>query len=331
MEKFLEVKIYWVLKIIKSDILYTQYGGIIINSIICIIIYEWKSKYFVSIINKLKKRKIVILTLLCVLSLSSLLLVYNSGRQVDYNIAIQFLIGVIGLSVVTVWWINAENESRHKTKELQMYESYSQAFEDAIKTIRVRQHEFENHINAIKCLHYTIKDRDELISAQEKYCEKVLEENSINKLLSLNLEPILIGFLYSKIMEAQSKGICTTYDIHFDNVIQKIELYELIEILGILIDNAIEALEEISENKHIILRLTEDDSFSIEVANISRVYKNSEIEKFCVYGFSTKDNKRGVGLSRVKEITKNYGAILKIQNCEYENNNYLSFKIFLSD
>lgn len=324
----LQMLMYWGLKILKFPLLNTQYGGIFINFINSLIIWKWKKTYIISIVRKLRTQKSTIIILLCILSLSSLLFVYNSGKQISYDIAVQFMFGIIGLSIVSIWWISAENENRHKTKELRMYESYNQAFEEAIKTIRTRQHEFENHINAIRCLQYTIKDHEELIIAQEKYCKKVLEENSINKLLSLNLEPILVGFLYSKITEAQGKSIHTIYDIHANDIAQRLELYELIELLGIFFDNAVEALEDESGDKCIILKIvTEENNFFIEISNISHVYTNNEIEKFCQFGYSTKDNKRGVGLTRAKEIIKHHGGLLQIQNDVYHNDNYLSFKI----
>lgn len=65
----------------------------------------------------------------------------------------------------------------------------------------------------------------------------------------------------------------------------------------------------------------------LEVANISKIFSNTEIEKFCSYGYSTKGDKRGVGLSRVKEITKKSNAILLIQNQRYNEENFLCFKV----
>lgn len=323
----LQMILYWIFKVMNIGVMRTQYGGAMINGTICLGILKWKNRYWNIFIEKGKRHKGTILILICMISLFLLLFIYNAGKEVNYTLAMQFVIGIIGLSIVSVWWINAESESYYKTKELQIYKTYNQAFEEAIKTIRSRQHEFENHINAIRCMQYTISDSKELVKEQERYCKKILDDNAVNKLLSLNLEPILVGFLYSKITEAQNKGIYTLCDICFSNNVFKMELYELIELLGILFDNAIEALSETEEEKNIILRMRDEEDVIIEVANISRVYKNSEIEKFCMYGYSTKDKKRGIGLTRVRDIVQKYEAILFIENCEYKNSNYLCFKI----
>lgn len=328
----LQIIVYFLFKLLRLNVLNTYYGGIAINAMICLFIRVWNPKYFNLLVNKIKSSRVKVIVILFAMSLFCFLRMYNQGKYMNFDTAILFLIGTIGFSMVSILWISAENENKHKAKELKIYESYSIAFEEAIKTIRIRQHEFENHINAIRCLQYTIKNHEELICEQEKYCDNVLKENSINKLLTLKLEPILVGFLYSKITMANQKGIQTEYDICFFDNGTKIEIYELIELLGILFDNAVEALDREEGNKCIFLMLksnNENKNVKVEISNTSRIYHNSELEKFCTYGYSTKGNKRGMGLSRAKEIVNNYNGILQIQNYVYNSENYLCFKINL--
>ena len=56
----------------------------------------------------------------------------------------------------------------------------------------------------------------------------------------------------------------------------------------------------------------------------------SEIEKFCVRGYSTKGMNRGMGLTRVKEIVMRINATLMICNKEYIDDNYLCFEVIFS-
>ena len=302
-----------------------RYEGIIVNINICRVALLWKEKYRNILINGLSKIKSIIIL---ILMLIRIIYLFSQNTYADLGIALQFLFETVGLSVACILWITTENEKSHKTKELQMYEIYNQAFEEAIITIRTRQHEFENHINAIKCMRYTITDCEEVLSTQEQYCEKLLQENKLNRLLKLNVEPVLIGFLYSKITSAEAKGISVKYEIQSVDIKEKIAIYEFIELIGILFDNAVEALEE-KECKQIVLnlKLENEKSFYVEIANASPIYTNSEIEKFCTYGYSTKGEKRGVGLTRVKRIAQKYNVLFQIQNCEYAEKNYLSFKL----
>ncbi len=320
----LQVLQYYILSFIVKEMFIIKFQGIIVNFNICILCLFWKEKYKNIIIVRLSKIKNAVIFFL-ILVIFLYLLIQNA--YLDLGIAMKFLFETIGLSIACMLWISAEKEKSYKFREVQMYEMYNQAFEEAIITIRTRQHEFENHINAIKCMKYAVADSAELLLVQEQYCEKVLKENKINKLLKLDVEPVLIGFLYSKITSAEEKGINTEYEIQSIDIKEKIAIYEFVEIIGILFDNAVEALEK-RESKKIILRLSrEENTFSLEIANNSPFYLNSEIEKFCSYGYSTKGEKRGVGLSRVKDIVKKYNARYQIQNCIYYEENYLSFKI----
>ena len=319
---------FYIFKFFSQRLFITPYEEIIANINICLLIVLWKEKYSSAIIKKLNEIKGVIIAVVFLLVLVRILYLFSQNSFIDFEIAIQFLAETVGLSVACILWFSAENEKNHKAREVQMYELYNRAFEETIMTIRTRQHEFENHINAIKCLQYTIVNHEELLLEQERYCEKILQENKLNGLLKLNLEPVLIGFLYSKIKTAEEKGIETKYELQPIDIKDAITIYEFIELIGILFDNAVEALEE-RESKIIILKLLVEDgkAFSLEIANISPFYSNNEIEKFCSYGYSTKGEKRGIGLQRVKEITQKYNVIYHIQNCTYNGNNYLSFKL----
>lgn len=324
----LQIFIYIVSTFFISNSLNMNYGVIWANLFVLIILILWNDKFMNKAIDKINSAKEVIVLLFFGLILIRILCLYNQNSYFDWEIGLQFLIETIGLIMAYALWTNAENEKKHKIKEVQMYETYNQAFEGAIRTIRARQHEFDNHINAIKCLQYTIEDKDKVLELQNQYCDRVLQENDVNKLLKVDFEPVIIGFIYSKIITAKEKGIKVNYEIQNVEIKERIHIYEFIEILGILLDNAIEAMEENSE-KIIILHLVKcnKNSFVLEVANSSRFYHNSEIEKFCLYGYSTKGNDRGTGLTRLKDIVASNKADLFITNRRYEEKNYLVFEV----
>lgn len=301
--------------------------GILINAMICIICCIWRERYFASIIKYLNTTKGIIISALYFLIFIQIIYLNENEGYLRKEMVIQFLAETIGLSIVSLLWIGAEIEHKQKTKEIQMYKLYNQAFEETIMTIKARQHEFENHINALQCLQYTIPDKDELFKAQEEYYSSILQDSAIKQLLRLHIEPVLVGFLYSKIILANEKGVTVKYDIQPVKIREYILLYELIEVLGILFDNALEAIV-VEEEKIILLRIGDVENYlCFELANRSRFYRNCEIEKFVKDGFSTKGRERGVGLTRVREITQKYKAIFEIRNCEYEGENYLQVGI----
>ena len=110
---------------------------------------------------------LVLMAVMYFLVLLKALYLCDVRGTINVNDSIQLWFEILVLSVLFIFLLNEENKTRQKTKELQMYQLYNQAFEETISTIRIRQHEFENHINAIKCMRYSIKNKEKLLSAQE--------------------------------------------------------------------------------------------------------------------------------------------------------------------
>ena len=329
----IQLVIYYFIKFVTYRLNIEQKNnliGIVGNCFICAMLLWGRKKYISCLTKRIIKSSGMIVILILGLFFAYLLYVYKKSVLVQNVITSQILIGIIGIETVSILWINAENEKKSKAKELQLYELYNKTFEQAVVAIRARQHEFDNHINAIKCLQLTIGNPYELVKAQNEYCDKIIMENSFNRLLKLHTEPILIGFLYSKFMNAKEQGIMVLHDVHAIEVKNRMDICLLIEVIGILFDNATEALLSAKDiEKVLLVKILQEDKniFSVEVANRSRKFLNSEIEKFCEWGYSTKDSNRGIGLARVKEIVKRSKADFLIENICYDSQNYLSFKI----
>lgn len=329
----LQILVYYVFKDFMIELDDYRWYGIFVNCIICVLILIWKEKYIYKVGTKITRFKGIFLIILFVLFFFELLLLYKRDGYITTQVQIQALVSVCGLVLVMVLWMSSEMEKEEKQEELKMYELYTKTFEDLITAIRIKQHEFNNHINAIKCLPYTTKNAKELIAEQNRYCDAVLKDTEIVKLLKLESSPILCGFLYSKLIFAQSLDIHVIYEVDPINVERYVTIHHFIEMTGILFDNAVEALvkdKRVENNSgKIILRLSsyENIKLLLEVANISRIYTNEEIEEFFVTGKSSKGANRGVGLSRVKLLIQKYKADLHAANQQYYGENYLSFRI----
>lgn len=325
----MQLIMYFATKFIYDSIIDNNVSGILINVLNSLVIFLGKKEYLYRGARRLVKSGSFIIVLLFLAFFTYLLYIYKKTDFIYKPVTLGALAGIIGAGCISILWMNAENEKKIKAKELQLFQLYNRTFDEAIAAIRVRQHEFDNHINAIKCLQLTIEDPKDLIKAQNEYCDKILKDNSFIEILKLRAEPILTGFLYSKFMSAKEQGISIIYDIHAIEITESIEINELIEVIGIIIDNAIEAINILpNDERKIIVKIFQENEkqFSIEIANRSREYLNSEIERFCSYGYSTKGKNRGIGLSRVKSIVKKYKADFFIENITYNGDNYLSFK-----
>ena len=218
-------------------------------------------------------------------------------------------------------------KSKEIETELKTHRIYEDSFHNLIDNIRLRQHEFDNHINAINNLHYMCDTYEELVSKQGKYCEVVIKENHFNKLLKAG-NPLVIGFLYGKFVEADKLGIEVDYVINIEDLDVGIPTYKLVEILGNLIKNAIEAIEKLEKVKVLYVEMIEvDGEFKIEIRNKSEFMPQNKMEMFFKKGYSQKGEGRGFGLYNVKTICANYSLNIICQNKDINGENWLSFTI----
>ena len=72
-------------------------------------------------------------------------------------------------------------------------------YDEILKVVRIKQHEFKNHLAAIFSSHYTYKTYEQLVQAQKEYSKKLIKENKYNNLLQIQ-DKVLAAFLYDKFL-----------------------------------------------------------------------------------------------------------------------------------
>lgn len=230
------------------------------------------------------------------------------------------LVGSLTCILVYSW----QNEKENKTKverELQMHKMYDNSFASLIATMRKKQHEFHNHLQAIVGMHYMLKTYEELVEEQQKYVGTLLHENKFYGLLSSNW-PVLAGFLYSKFLEADAKGIGIKYTLGVELEMCRIPEFVMIEILGILLDNAIEAVEKI-ENPMIYVRVVKEESFSVQVANTIEDMTYGNVMRLFDEGYSSKKGHQGLGLHKIAEYGQRYHFEPRVLKINFEERDCL--------
>lgn len=256
------------------------------------------------------ERLIDIVMVICFAGTVYFIMVYKMQEYMRITDYIIFGVWTILILVLVVSWQREKFAKQAKEKELELHNTYSFVYEQLLESIRRKQHDFHNHITAIYSQHMLANDLEELISMQKKYCGEVMEDNRYSRLLSSG-SPMLVAFLYSKFLEAEEKGCHVEYDIKIEQLQCLLPQYKLVEILGVLLDNAIEAVET-RLTKNIFVNILETtDSITFSVKNSSRLYSRDEIVSFVQPGYTTKGEKRGIGLSKVVEI-------LQQNDCELE-------------
>ncbi|MDF2819702.1 MAG: histidine kinase, gyrase and HSP90-like Atpase [Clostridiales bacterium] len=220
-------------------------------------------------------------------------------------------------------------KDKFEEQELNIYKTYIPVVEQLIDDIRARQHEFDNHIQALKMIEEIRTEDDEISDLVKEYTSDIFEKNKWNSLIKFN-NKIFSGFIYSKKKEAEQKGI--EFDVILDTYFIDTVLkdYQLIEIAGVLINNAFEAIADLPE-KHVILQVgKEKDMNSIEVKNRHPYLKDEIINNMFKKGFSTKSKeKRGYGLFNLQRLINSNEGKIEVFN-ENLDENYVVVKVLLN-
>jgi hypothetical protein len=223
----------------------------------------------------------------------------------------------------------ARNEINKKNYQIELQRIYGSAYEELISEVRRRQHDYKNQLSAIYSMHLVANSLDELICMQNNYGDIIRCDSKFDSILTSCNNSILAGYLYHRCVVCEKNGFLVNYNINIDQAICSFQLHEIIEVLGILIDNACENFTEIQTGHKIIkiecLEKTED--IILCVSNPSEYIAYSDIENMFIEGFSTKGEQRGIGLARVLKLTQKYNAELKVTNMKYDEQNWIEFYI----
>ncbi len=213
-------------------------------------------------------------------------------------------------------------------KELQMYRMYTKPMEELVREVRARQHEFDNHLNAILNMHIMIDNYDELVKSQHDYIFSVVDDKKSSYLPLLRIsDKILAGFLYTKIVSVK-KNVEFDIEVGSRQIMKSIPESELIEVIGTLIDNAIEACTE-DKNRIRILLTSINDKLDFEVMNEHKKIPLTQLMHFFEKGYSTKSNRgrRGLGLYNARRIIREWKGDITVENRSFQSENYVCFRI----
>lgn len=199
-------------------------------------------------------------------------------------------------------------ETLSRQLEIQKLTEYTNSIEVLNEDIRSFKHDFTNILSCIR----GYIDADNFSELKGFFYNKILPLNdNLNKnslrlhLLSNIKTPEIKGLISSKVLKAKSEGMGIFIDVAEPIEDIKMDTIDLCRVLGILLDNAIEAAVLCTNpviklgviKKQRSIRFVVINSFEGETPRIHEMY---------VRGFSTKGVGRGIGLANLKSILSNY-------------------------
>ena len=207
--------------------------------------------------------------------------------------------------VISIYSITRVFKLFTTNRELESEKSYNKTLRILHDSVRGFKHDFDNTVTTIGGYVRT----NDMEGLRKYYLQLEDDCQKVNTLYVLNPEIInndgIYNLLTTKFHEAEEKDIKVTITVLLDLGNLKMKIYDFARILGILLDNAIEASSE-SDEKLINITFRNDSKNSRQLITIENSYKdkNVDTEKIFEKGTSGKENHTGLGLWEVRKILK---------------------------
>ena len=293
---------------ISDDLLMKSVGNILISIVFIIIAsLPFVTNFYYKLLNltnKIKLKRLFIFCLLIIISInylmvstfyeigSILVILINTTLIVIYSFIVYRTINERNNSLI----VKAQNES--------LMESLNE-YENMVDRQRVDNHENKNQLLIIKNM---IKKKDINVV---KYIDTIVkDEKEDDEVLYTRVKNIptggLQGIIYQKMLTMKDNKILFSLSVSRD--VRKINLeklsmsdnYKLCKIVGVLLDNAIEASLTCKDKRIMISLYIDDEMLIVEIAN--KYCEKIDLENIDKEGYTTKGDGHGYGLSLVKEI-----------------------------
>ncbi|MBM6872144.1 GHKL domain-containing protein [Lactobacillus crispatus] len=267
------------------------------------------------------------LYILCYVFLSSeivlLVILLTKSYTAFYTVAMVLFALQIIFSIVAyheIVSIQQELLNKQKQKEildnqhqLEEYASYLEKSEDDLRAFR---HDYKNILNSLK-VSAQEGNVQEVIQKLDKYTETNLNSKALLKYKDVNHIYVksIKSIIISKLTELYNLNIPYNFECrsNIHNLPDHVNELDLVRIIGITFDNAIEESKALVAEKHdirsaevqIMVYSDGPDEFEFEIRNKiqNKKISTSQIQQ---RGFTTKKDHKGLGLANIKEIESKY-------------------------
>ncbi len=282
----------------------------LILSVISVNIIKLLFKKFTNLnhlINQITSKQLLALAiLLCLCILPQLLFSIFNKYNYPWQILLLNAIQITTAAFVILIYFNTSVEKDKVQSDLVTSELHNKTMVGMVDGVRTLKHDYNNIMQALNGYIVT-KNYDKL----QEHINKVLKEcNVVNTLSVIDPkifnDPAIYGIVGAKYFLALGKDITMDLDIVTNIAEIQFSMPELSRILGILLDNAIEATSKLEQKKQYIrLEMKFDNRKCADIIRVINTYDtniNIDLESIYKKGVSSKKVKSGIGLWEVKKL-----------------------------
>ena len=290
--------------IYRMEYLFITY--LIVSAILLII----KNKnIYINILDEFDKKTKLILSLTFVLAVLVLcvkfIITFYYTDILPIPISIMSFICLLSYYGISIYTLTRITKLISTKKQLANAEEYNKTLQIIHDSVRCFKHDFDNTVATLGGYIQTndMEGLKNYYKQLENECEKV------NNLYILNPEiinnPGIYSLLTNKYHKAEKQDVKLNISVLMDLNTINMKIYDFTKILGILLDNSIDAAST-CEEKIVNVIFREDDKNKRQLLIIENTYldKNVDINKIFDKGFTGKENHTGLGLWEIRKILK---------------------------
>lgn len=197
-----------------------------------------------------------------------------------------------------------------KFKQLKDYSTYLEKSEDELRSFR---HDYRNMFNSLK-LSAQEGNVAEVIEKLDDYTKTNLDSQALLKYKDINHVHVkfIKSIIISKLTEMYNLGIKYNFECRQEikTLPQQLDELDLVRIIGITCDNAIEESKALQKKKlvpeiQIMFYAEKQNEFEYEIRNRT-IAKQLSVQKMQRKGFTTKKDHSGLGLANIATIEDKY-------------------------
>lgn len=202
---------------------------------------------------------------------------------------------------ISIYGLIRTSQLEQTKSELENEKIYNKTLSLLHDNIRCFKHDFNNIVQSIGG-YIALNDMEGLKKYYSNLLEDCKETNNLNLLNPETINnPSIYSLLTNKYFLSTEKGIKMTFNVFTDLSNINFNIYELTRILGILLDNAIEAAE-LTDEKFIEIELKSTEKKQLFIITNSCSDDKISTTKIFEKGYSTKERNSGIGLWKVHKI-----------------------------
>lgn len=328
----IQLFIAFFLSLLPNELSYnaTAICGNIMTLLVAIVIYLTVPIYQLLdfLLQKKRMLAVIVINLFCVFITISAY--HRNHVETFYNFLIPILFMLVILIIVN--WELIVNQLIMETlkHKLTAYDEYIPVIDELIDHVRSRQHDFDNQLMALKSLPLTCSTYEELSASIHEYNAYIHDQHKDAYILKINMK-LLAGLIFQKVRYAEKNNKTINISLKTPRLRTKMPEHELVDILGILLDNVIEAMPENGTSQLILDCI--NDKLYLETRNVGPVVSPQFINNIYRKGFSTKPSahKRGYGLHNLLMHLYKNGGEINVENATdpETNENLIVFQIYV--